>query len=215
MNHLKNPGKQDNLGVALRLARETFAKRPKERLADEAGVTDLGGGGFELEILGSRVRYDPRNGAFSAVSGAGLNLRQEIILLHYLCQAHGTELTGQIVSFGQIPGAGFYDPVFNGRIRGRTAGTFGGAFAAFEKAALALGATRAEMGDLSMTVPAVPRVPITIVLWRGDAELPASSNFIFDSSISAYLCVEDIVVLSEELVSRLTKLAFPAPARSR
>jgi hypothetical protein len=214
MNHLKNPGKQDNLGVALRLARETFAARPKERLADQAGVTDLGNGGFEVGILGSRVRYDPGTGAFSSVSDA-VSLRQEIILLHYLCQAHGTELTGQIVSFGQIPGAGFYDPVFNGRIRGRTAGTFGSAFDAFQKAASALRATRTEMGDLGMSIPALPRVPITIVLWRGDDEFQPGSNFLFDSSISAYLCVEDIVVLSEELVSRLTKLAFPAPERSR
>jgi len=200
--------KQENYELALRMAREDFEGKDKSGLVRDAGICDLGGGDFELEILGTRALYDASKGRLRAEDGTDLPLRQEVVLLHYLCTADGTLVTGKEVSFSQIPGAAFYDPVFAARIRGRTAGTFGSVTDLFEKAAMGLGATKVDSGDLAVQFRALPRVPITIVLWRGDEEFEPSSNFLFDRSISSYLCVEDIVVLCEELVSKLTKLAF-------
>jgi len=201
--------KQENYELALRLAREDFQTKDKSGLAEHAGVNELDGGDFDVVILGTRIRYDASEGRLRAKDGTDLPLRQEVVLLHYLSTADGTEVAGgREVSFSQIPGAAFYDPVFAGRVRGRTAGTFGSVTGLLEKAALELSATKVGSGDLGLRFQALPRVPITVVLWRGDDEFEASSNFLFDSSISSYLCVEDIVVLCEELVSKLTKLAF-------
>jgi hypothetical protein len=58
---------------------------------------------------------------------------------------------------------------------------------------------------VAVTINAFRRVPITLVLWQGDAELPPASSLIFDATISDYLSTEDISVLCEIITWRLIK----------
>jgi hypothetical protein len=60
------------------------------------------------------------------------------------------------------------------------------------------------------TIKAFPRVPLTVVLWKGDEEFPAAASILFDSSITDYLPVEDIIELSETTVWRLVRLSKQA-----
>ena len=200
--------KQKNLETALQVAIDELHGKDRERLAQDAGLAALDDGKFEIAFMGRRLVLDIDEATFLDEDGTEPKLRQKIILLHYVCAADGTAWTGKDVAFAEIPGASFYDGVFAGRIRGRTAGTFGKVLDAFEQAAAAMGGTKGSFGDVSMTIPVLPRVPITIVIWRGDEEFEAQSNLLFDASISSYLSVEDIVVLCEELVGELTKAVY-------
>lgn len=69
--------------------------------------------------------------------------------------------------------------------------------------AKALGGVETKYGDLSVTIPALPKIPITYIIWKGDDELPASSMLLFDASASHYLPTEDIAVLGELTTARL------------
>ena len=73
-------------------------------------------------------------------------------------------------------------------------------------AAAALGGQPADYGDVAVTVSGFPRVPVTVVLWRGDEEFPPDGNMLFDGSVMDYLCTEDVNVLSESLAHRLVRL---------
>jgi len=42
-------------------------------------------------------------------------------------------------------------------------------------------------GDLSFQVWPLPRVPLSVVLWQGDEEVPAGGTLLFDSSARLYL----------------------------
>jgi len=53
---------------------------------------------------------------------------------------------------------------------------------------------------------ALPRIPMTYVLWKGDEEFPATIQLLFDKSVEGYLSLEDIVVVSEMATSRLIAL---------
>ena len=53
------------------------------------------------------------------------------------------------------------------------------------------------------------------VVWRGDAEFPAEGKVLFDSSVSRYLPVEDIVVLAETVVWKLIKKKGHSPQRAQ
>jgi hypothetical protein len=48
-------------------------------------------------------------------------------------------------------------------------------------------------------------VSLGLVLWKGDEEFPPEGNILFDSSITGYLPVEDIVILAETVVWKLIK----------
>ena len=62
---------------------------------------------------------------------------------------------------------------------------------------------QADYGDVAVTVNAFSRVPITLVLWRGDDELAPECSILFDSTIPDYLSTEDITVLCETIAWRL------------
>jgi hypothetical protein len=53
----------------------------------------------------------------------------------------------------------------------------------------------------------LPRVPITFILWEGDDEFPPSIKILFDPSITGYLPLEDISVISKLASTRIVKEA--------
>jgi hypothetical protein len=59
---------------------------------------------------------------------------------------------------------------------------------------LALGGTRE--GEYRVTVPALPRVPVTLEVWPGDEETPPGGNVLYDASAPLYLPTEDLIGLS-------------------
>ena len=59
-----------------------------------------------------------------------------------------------------------------------------------------LGSPKRQYGDASVMTDAFARVPITFVLWKGDEEVSANGNILFDANISGYLYAEDITVLT-------------------
>jgi hypothetical protein len=69
-----------------------------------------------------------------------------------------------------------------------------------------LGGHKAEHGDESFVLAALPRVPMTYILWKGDEEFPAAVQLLFDKSVEGYLSLEDIVVVGEMATSRLIAL---------
>ena len=73
------------------------------------------------------------------------------------------------------------------------------------KAVTKLGGHKADHGDISVTISAFPRVPITLVLWRGDEEVPPNGNILFDANVSDYLPTEDVTVLCETIIWKLVK----------
>jgi hypothetical protein len=64
-----------------------------------------------------------------------------------------------------------------------------------------------EYGDASFTLHALPRIPITFILWEGDDEFPPLIRTLFDPTIPGYLPLEDIVVISKLASTRILKEA--------
>jgi len=156
--------------------------------------------GRDLLLSFPQETIEPSNG------GGPISLREEILILHYLEKARGNPLTGEWISFAEIPGGTFYHPVFLKRCRTPLVKYFGEIpdsllFSAIDE-------VRGEpwsMGDVGVKIQAFPFVALGLVLWKGDAEFPPDGNVLFDSSITGYLPVEDIVILAETVVWKLIK----------
>ena len=58
-------------------------------------------------------------------------------------------------------------------------------------------------------------VPITFVLWQGDAEFPPEGNILLDSTISHFLPAEDIIVVCETVSRKLVRLLKEADTSAR
>ena len=131
----------------------------------------------------------------SAGGSGELPTTEKVLILHYLIHSGPKPLTGRNISFKEIPGGGaIYYPTFKKRAIDPLVRTFSEDFAGFAEAARALGGSAEKLGDAAMTIHAFPYIPITYVIWKGDEEVPSSGTILFDSSVSGFLPVEDIVV---------------------
>ena len=135
-----------------------------------------------------------------------VSLVAKIVLLHYLIKADGRPLSHQLLPYKEIPGGMFYAGVFARRAVEPLIPVFGQSPEAFLDAGFRLGGRKAEYGDVSFVLPALPRIPMTYIVWKGDEEFPATIQLLFDKSVEGYLSLEDIVVVSEMATSRLIAL---------
>jgi hypothetical protein len=137
-------------------------------------------------------------------------LRDKILMLHYFAGAKGTPAVGKSIAYKQIPGGVSYFPAFSQRAIGPLVRAFGKSPELLRKTAAKLGGRDADFGDVSVTINAFDRVPLTFVLWKGDEELAPNGNILFDANISDYLPTEDVTVLSETVVWKLVRNISPA-----
>ena len=133
-------------------------------------------------------------------------LLDRILLLHYFTQAKGTPLSNKLISFKELPEGAGYFPTFYKRAIKPLVTYFGDKPCRLIDVARLLGGHEADYGDVSVTVDALSRVPLTLVLWEGDAEFPPEGSIMFDRTISDYLPTEDIIFLCQSTALRLVKL---------
>jgi hypothetical protein len=134
-------------------------------------------------------------------------VRDKILILHYFTRARGTPLTGRTITYKELHDGINYYPTFFKRAMAPIVSQFGKEPEKLPDVAGILGGIKADYGDIAVTINAFPRVPLTLVLWRGDEEFASEGNILFDNTISDYLPTEDITILCENIAWRLVRLA--------
>jgi hypothetical protein len=200
------------------LAHEMAFKIARERLAsvsDAAGQCRRSGALYLPAEKAAVVRHLARDYRINlndgevayADSAEAVPVRDKILILHYFTRASGTPLTGEIITYKELHEGINYYPTFFKRAIEPIVNRFGADPSRLVATAGALGARQADLGDAAVIVDAFPRVPLTIVLYRGDREFGPDGNILFDSTIPEYLPTEDITILCELIAWRLVRLA--------
>lgn len=159
-----------------------------------------------VEYLGQSYQITLPDIEISLVGGgAEVPMKDKVLILHYLTLAKGVPLANKLIAFKELPEGANYSPTFSKRSIEPLAEHFGREPHRLIEAAEGLNARKAEHGDASVTIDGFSRVPVTLVLWRGDEEFTPRSNILFDASISSYLSTYDITVLCETITWKLVK----------
>jgi hypothetical protein len=145
--------------------------------------------------------------SFESERPSAINLVTRIVVLHYLIAASGEPLASDLVPYEDVPGCRPYAPVFERRVTKPLLSAFGFARDALLESGTKLGGRQEDYGDASFTLKALPRVPITFILWEGDQDFPPSMKVLFDKTVGAYLPLEDITVVSKMAASRIIRQA--------
>lgn len=160
---------------------------------------------FQIPVTGAYPDFIFTSGA------APLPEFQQALLLYYLATADGEPLGGEWVSFAALPGGRLYDQAFQGysgtRLR-NTAVQAGGEdqfLDLMERASLALGGQRVDIGAAAFAFLALPALPVLISCWPGDEDFPSSCKVLFDASATHYLPIDGCAILGSHLVSRLVR----------
>jgi hypothetical protein len=122
--------------------------------------------------------------------------------------------TSRLISFKQLSGGQEYYKAFMGRAIQPLAGVFGSNPQMLVEAAKLLGGTHQTYGDQSVKIYSLPLVPLTIILWAGTAEFPASADILFDSNANDYLTTEELAVLGGLTTMRLKSAVEALKRRS-
>ncbi len=199
--------KQEGYRQAVEIACGKLKEEDLTRQAENGGFSFSPEEGIEITFFGKTYHIDPESCDFSSPDESVISLVTKGVILHYILEADGFPLAKKFVTYGEIPGGMTYAGVFRRRVILPFLGAFGEDLEGFKKASVALNGVPALLGDAAYTFQIFPRVPVTVVLWAGDEEFPASAKMLFDASIDHYLPLEDVVVMGEMIVGRLKAAA--------
>ena len=62
----------------------------------------------------------------------------------------------------------------------------------FIKRGIALGGKQVKHGDVAIELQVLPRIPVTVILWKADDEFPARVQMLFDPTIDTHMQLDAI-----------------------
>ena len=199
-------------GTALTRLQTELARHAADDLVERSGAVRSAEDRIAVRCLGRDYQVGLPEGDVLTAAGDPVDEHLAILILLYLTEAGGRPLEDRWVAFEQLSGGSGYLGSFRGRVVGPLLRTFGADPAAMLAAAAEMDGSPLAMGDAGVALPALPRVRIAFVLWRGDDEFAPSASVVFDASIEGYLDAEAATVLAELAVHRMIEVASARPA---
>lgn len=199
----------DDYKNARKLAIEKLATESFESILRRTGIEAGEVNRFRIAFLNRVYRVGFPEMEFEDETGPEkeIPIQEQILILHYMLAADPPPLSGNWLSYREIPGASFYYSAFVKRAVDPLKNTFGQNTEGLLKAGELLGGRKIDTGDVGYEFRLLPNVPVRIILWAGDDEFAAAANILFDKNISGILSPEDIAWLAGMLVYRLSALA--------
>lgn len=188
---------QESLKSFLTLDHAAAAMASGARLDREKNLLKLAYCGREYEINCSSGRISP------AGSEEEVPYNDKTIIMQYLVESSGLPPRGRWLSFLELPeGIHHYAP-FQTDALFPLAEKYGQSPEQFLKAAAVMKGQQIKMGDAAVIIPALPKIPLAVVLWLGDEEFPAKCNVLFDTVSPTHLTTATLWVLGVEVAAKL------------
>ncbi len=190
---------QDNLDVAERLALSKLASLDIERQALRCGARLVDDGGqrhLSFDYIGTPLRVTTPEHLVYLPGGKELEQYERVLVLHYLSSDGPVLPEREPITFKEVPSGEFYSSAFDRRAKKPLVAVFGANPERAVPAAESIGGRLDRGGDVAVTIPAFPRIDITLVFYRADEEFGADVSLFMSSQITSYLSTEDIATLS-------------------
>ena len=200
------PAPQEPDRIAQRKAVESLRSQSDAQLAWLGA--QRAGSLWRLPVLDGALQVQMDTGEVFRDDGPSVRSPWRVLVLHYLDIRTRPPAGPPEATFASFPSARNYASVYEKRVNGRLCATVGRNLDTLRSAANAIGTRDVPGGDVALEVNVFPRIPIRLIWYAGDEELPPACTLLLPANIESYLCTEDIVVLSEGFVSRLGGASF-------
>ena len=210
---LRGQSPQDNYKQAYDLALVQARKVRPDQLGG-LGVISESISRLTIPVLAGVFHIDLDAGKVTDQMGQEVSVYWAVLALHYLLGRPGPESIERYISFMEVPYARGYAKPYQGRVIQRFLHGAGRDGTTFSSAAQALAAQPIDSGDIAYEFAVFPRAHLRIIWYRGDDEIPPGASFVYAQDIVDIFCVEDIVVMSGELVAGLEVKCPPSSRRS-
>ncbi|MHC4335679.1 MAG: DUF3786 domain-containing protein [Planctomycetota bacterium] len=180
---------------------EQTAQRAKCRYVDEPKRCIL-------VLLNKEYVVDLSNRqVLAAADGAAAGFGEELCILAYLINSRDLPVAEKLVPPERLPGGQFFFRGPHELPTNKLKEVFGESPERLYEVAAEFGAERREFGDASIEFYVLPRVPMTVVLWRADEEFGARASILFDETAAEQLPLDALWMAAHLAVKALVEAA--------
>jgi hypothetical protein len=203
-------GVKDGHETVLEDAWERVSSLEVNTLASNSGaMRKEGTKTLALKVLDEEciIDLEKREISYSGRRTGSMSRHIQILILHYLIGAGNAQLANRPATFRDFDGGAVYYTAFKARTIDPLVKVFGSNPELLKHVCEAMRAERVDTGSIGFRMEFFPKLPVTVVLWLGDEEVPTTANMLFDANAGKILPTEDLSVLGGALVGRLKQLA--------
>lgn len=197
------------LAERLQDIREELARAAAASLALRVGgiyeVDETGEEKLTLEVFGRPTVLSFPNLVAHDEHGEELPFPWQVLLAYYCHTSDGAPVVDRWISFTDLPDGRFYNQAFLGYTGKALSAHFGDSLEEFNRCAEMLGGERVDLGNAAFSFKIFPLVPVAVVCWLGDEDIPTSYQVLFDASACRHLTTDACAVLGAMLMSQLVK----------
>ena len=128
----------------------------------------------------------------------------KLSILRYLVNAKDIPPIQELIRPETLKGGNIYAKGTHVLPLDRITGKYGSDIEGFVQRGIEIGSEVLDYGDASLRLFPFPRVPVTIILWKGDEEFSSRSDLLLDSTCEQHLPVD--VIWSTAMMSVLVML---------
>ncbi|HLB73742.1 MAG TPA: DUF3786 domain-containing protein [Sedimentisphaerales bacterium] len=131
---------------------------------------------------------------------------EQLCILAYLLGAKDIPLAGKLVKAESLPGGQFFFRGLHSLPTDKLVKAFGDDPEGLIRAARRFEAERCEFGDASIRLHVLPRIPLTLVIWRRDEEFDGRASILFDQTAAEHLPLDALWASVNLTVKRLLEV---------
>ena len=129
-----------------------------------------------------------------------------LLLLHYLIHSSGIPAQGHWITYRELPGATLFEKRFRQMAIQPLLNVYGNDAEGLKKAGESLGGLPMDRtGDAAYRFLSLPHIPVSVILYLGEDEIPSTVNILFDAAAESYLPTEDLSYVGMYLAIALMK----------
>ncbi len=162
---------------------------------------------YILSVWGDEYRIFPNQLKIECMDNSTQNPHDYfyLFLIHYLLKSKNIEISNEWISEKDIPGGTtfFRGPheIPTNLISCRFINDING----FKDRCEQLHGIPLNMADAAYRFQITPRIPVSVLYWKGDDEFPAESKILYDRTINEHLASDIIYALAVGICERLGK----------
>ena len=130
---------------------------------------------------------------------------EQLCILAYLINAQDLPPANKFVGPENLPTGQFFFRGLHSLPTGKLEEAFGNSPQRLYEASERFDVKRCEFGDASVEFYVLPRIPLKIVIWRGDEEFDARASILFDQTAGTHLPLDALGALVNLTVKALVK----------
>lgn len=166
---------------------------------------------YVVRMLNAEYTVNPSEREIYAVKGdsqpALAEFLEQLCLLAYLINARDLPLAERLVSAEALPGGQFFFRGPHSLPTGKLTTAFGDNPELLYRVTQQFDAKRCEFGDASVELYVLPRILLTVVIWRGDEEFDARASILFDRTAASHLPLDALLAAVNLMVKALVEAA--------